>query len=321
MLRYKNIDLIIIVGAQKSGTSSLFKYLSGHHQVIGSIMKQSCYFMSKNYYELNKRDVPKAYSDKLEDFLSLFPSVPHGTKALVEATPDYLHTPSVLARIKAMGCYFRSVQVVAILRHPVDRFISWHRFSMQLNKIPTHTSLQAYFAMNGNILEDFKESDGCFFAKESGKYEQFLPLASDFFGANLHVFNFNQLKDDPKELLSTLCKHIGLDLNYYDQYKFEVENKTVSVRSPILGKIYIILRRLYIFMMTTPARKVAKPIRNMISKAYHRINDIKHAPINDIHQQEFYHDLYKYYENTIRFCNQHYNFKWKEECIHSRDGD
>jgi hypothetical protein len=313
MLQYKNIDLIVIVGAQKSGTSSLFSYLSEHYQVAGSITKQSCYFMSEGYYALNKSDVPRLYSKKLEDFLSLFPSVQPDTKALVEATPDYLHTPGVLVRIKAMECYFRSVQVVAVLRHPVDRFVSWHRLSIQLNKIDSHTSLKGYYDMNGHILTAFKESDGCFFAKESGQYEQFLPQALDLFGDNLHVLSFDQLKNSPRELLTSLCNHIGLDSNYYNQYEFGVVNKTVSIRYPALAKTYLGLRRVYIFIMNSPLREAAKPIRNIISTAYHRINDTAYAPINGDHQEASYNELYEYYKETILFCNKHYNFKWKQK--------
>lgn len=308
----KNIDLILIVGAQKSGTSSLHKYLSDHDEILSSTMKQTFYFMPDEFYDLNKSKVFKKYSENTDDFLSLFPPINSSIKAIVESTPDYLHTPGVIERIMKLQSHFRNVFIIAILRHPVERFISWHRFAIQQGTINSDMSLDEFYRLNKPICSAFKDTDSCFFAKESGKYELFLRNYFNAFGKNLAVFSFDLLQNNPRELMTALCGILKLDDSLYGEYNFGVKNKTIKVRSRLIHKIYMKVRIVYILLMKTPLRRMVTPIRNLVSRLYHRVNDStrRFDSVNEM-STPIKKELFDIYARDINYCNLTFGFSWK----------
>ncbi|BDX07674.1 sulfotransferase family protein [Planctobacterium marinum] len=306
------LDLVLIVGAQKSGTSSLFDYLSAHEQALGSVMKQTFYFMSPEFYKMNKSKVPKAYSENVDDFLSLFPERTSNVRVLVESTPDYLHFPDTIKRIKSISKYFRNVFIIGVLRHPVDRFISWHRFAIQQGTLRSTITLKEYLQLNRPISTTFTDTDACFFAKESGEYSKFLSLYTEAFGRNLKIYSFDQLKSKPQETMNDLCRFIGITPEFYEGFQFNVSNKTVKVRSRLLHMLYMYARRAYILLMKTPFKKLLGPTRNTFAKLYHRVNEVDYdGEVNSTDFNDTEELLLKFYSKDIEYCNFNYQFDWK----------
>ena len=111
----------IIIGAQKSGTTSLFNYLIKHPQVLGSYIKETHFFCSENY---NKG---------IDWYRSFFPSIFYKkltevalrSKVIVgECTPYYIFYPHAADRILK---YFPKIKIIAILRNPADRAYSQYK--------------------------------------------------------------------------------------------------------------------------------------------------------------------------------------------------
>ena len=58
------------------------------------------------------------------------------------------------------------------------------------------------------------------------------------------VLDFNELKRDPQNILNEVCKFAGISQIHFSlKDQFEVANKTVEVKSPLLYKIYCDARR------------------------------------------------------------------------------
>jgi hypothetical protein len=118
----------MIIGAQKSGTSSLYNWLNQHPQIRGSICKELYYF--NNGIHLGK---------DLRWYRQQF----RGTAALhFEATPAYLYSPTACENIFRT---YPNIKMIAILRNPVDRaysaynhhrsnFAEWSRSDALKNK-------------------------------------------------------------------------------------------------------------------------------------------------------------------------------------------
>ena len=111
----------ILIGAQKSGTSSMFSYLRQHPQIIRPIFKEP-YFFDRHYqrglgwYGCNFPS--RAKIDRLNDRSGR----PHLT---FEATATYVFDENVPARIARD---LQTRKFVLLLRNPVERAISayWH---------------------------------------------------------------------------------------------------------------------------------------------------------------------------------------------------
>lgn len=107
----------LIVGAQKSGTSSFFSYLAQHPDILGSSRKEVHYFDG-------------GYNPRIDSFKkgenwyrAHFPLMTKGIdqKRILEATPSYLFIPDVPKRIKAQ---IPDAKIIVVLRDPVERAIS-----------------------------------------------------------------------------------------------------------------------------------------------------------------------------------------------------
>ena len=101
----------IIIGASKSGTSSLYNYLSYHPQILLPHKKEIDFFL--RYFDRG-----------IDWYLAHFPTITDRLDFITgEATPNYLRFPVVPQRIKK---YCHGVKLIVLLRNPVDRAVSWH---------------------------------------------------------------------------------------------------------------------------------------------------------------------------------------------------
>lgn len=116
----------LIIGTQRGGTTSLYKYLVQHPNLSHALTKEL------RFFDLN-------YQRGLPWYRSRFPSRRHrenarrrrGVELMVgEASPDYLFHPHAPARVARD---LPDAKLVVLLRDPVDRAFShyWHQFKRQ----------------------------------------------------------------------------------------------------------------------------------------------------------------------------------------------
>lgn len=105
-----------VIGAVRSGTTSLFHYLSQHPCIESSAYDEIGYFDDNFHLGLNW-------------YRSLFPTKftknkiknKHGKFLTYDVTPFYIYNPLVAQRIKS---YYPDSKIIACLRNPVDRAYS-----------------------------------------------------------------------------------------------------------------------------------------------------------------------------------------------------
>jgi hypothetical protein len=117
----------LIVGAAKSGTTSVYHYLKGHPDIFMSENKEPCFFSSyevppdireKNVYPANGvrrlRDL-----DKYEALFAL--ADPGRHKAIGEASTHYLFQyKETIENIKKLYDNHRAIKIIMILRSPIE---------------------------------------------------------------------------------------------------------------------------------------------------------------------------------------------------------
>ena len=111
------IPNLFIIGAMKSGTTSLHEYLNKHPEIFMSDIKEPGYFAEcVNYY-------PKDY----EWYMSLFSGV---TDEIIvgESSTHYTKLPFCDGVVQKLWEYNPNARLIYIMRHPVKRAIShyWH---------------------------------------------------------------------------------------------------------------------------------------------------------------------------------------------------
>jgi len=107
----------LVIGAQRAGTSSLYKWLEAHPDVVASLRKETEYLTARwcrgeGWY---RGHFPSRHSRRVASALGRPPLV------TFEASPNYLFHP--LAPLRA-ATLVPDAKLVALLRNPVDRAFS-----------------------------------------------------------------------------------------------------------------------------------------------------------------------------------------------------
>ena len=120
----------IIVGAAKSGTTSLYHYISSHPNLYMSIPKEINFFSSQ---EINKQNLYYNYHsvDSLDEYKKYFQKAKNSS-VIGEGSVSYLFYPSVPERIKEL---LPDVKILILLRSPVERAFSHYLMDYRMGLI------------------------------------------------------------------------------------------------------------------------------------------------------------------------------------------
>jgi hypothetical protein len=135
----------IIIGTQKGGTTSLYKYLATHPQIMGAITRRKeLQFFTSNYHQgiaWYKACFP---SNAAQDWRSR-----RMGKAVFtgESSPLYIFHPDAPGRIAEN---LPDVKLIALLRNPVDRAISHYHHMVRIGR--ENLPLQEAFAQEERRL-------------------------------------------------------------------------------------------------------------------------------------------------------------------------
>jgi hypothetical protein len=210
----------LIVGASKSGTSSLYHYLKQHPDIFLSERQKEGRFFSqmKNCFEgPGDTVVEKSLTKDQDTYKKLF--IGHsGQKAVGDISPEYLYFhENAVSRIKSM--LGDDVKIIIILRNPVDRAYSSythfkrdHRedlsFEEALEKEQERKKLNWLWAWQ---------------YKNSGLYYSQVKAYIDNF-KHVQVIVYDDLIREQDQVLADICNFIGVrsDFKFDTSYKYNV---------------------------------------------------------------------------------------------------
>ena len=111
----------LIVGAAKSGTTSLYAYLKQHPDIFMPEWKELSFFSGDEYTPLHKVKKPRYYR-------TVFAGAKNES-AIGEASTSYLYDQTAAAAIKAK---LGNIKIIIVLRDPVS--MSYSLYSHQVRK-------------------------------------------------------------------------------------------------------------------------------------------------------------------------------------------
>jgi hypothetical protein len=197
----------IIVGAQKSGTSSLFSYLTQHPEIRGSFRKEVHFFDGGLVSGIDNFKKGKHW------YRAHFPLENATSEArIIEATPSYLFVPCVPARIFQQ---LPEVKLIVVLRDPVERAIShfFHEVRAGREKRPIMSALVEEDDLLAPIWRsgEYKSREFLSFSyKARGRYAEQLSRYFDLFSRNqILVLSSKALFGATDETLSLAFNFLG----------------------------------------------------------------------------------------------------------------
>jgi hypothetical protein len=235
-----NLPNLVIAGAPKCGTSSLYRWLADHPQACGAKVKETFYLMDEGH-PLLRRDA-NFHTHGLAGYRAFFNECAAGCRIIFEATTHYIYqrTPiEVLAQLP------QPPQIVFVLRKPSERVYSSFQFSKNnLANVRSDVSFARFVELlkqdaDGRAINELAGASAYVLRNDVrySRYVEYLtPWVERFGRERVHVLLFEDLKADPRAFMQHLARRIGIDPAFYDAYDFPVRNETFNVRYKTLHR-------------------------------------------------------------------------------------
>ena len=215
------MEYLIIGGAIKSGTTSLFYYLADHPDINSATVKETRFFLDDDYPITRVGSGPLT----LQTYKDFFHCQKENEIGM-EATPFYLYSAGTAQRIFD---HVPKSKMLFILREPMAQLCSGIRYLQQNGDFPENKSVDDFVKENIELLEDNKNLSGTN-AVSMSCYVQFLERYYELFGNDrVKVIYFEDLLANPEKVLGDVCDFMGLDSSFYSNYTFKVYNQTVGL--------------------------------------------------------------------------------------------
>jgi hypothetical protein len=205
--RQRRLPDFIVIGVQKSGTSSLYRYLETHPGLKLSYRKQ-LHFFDKQYHE------------GIRWYRACFP-LKRGNESYKtgEATPYYIFHPHVPGRIKK---HLPDTKFIAMFRNPIDRAYSHYQMKVWQGWEDAPTFEEAIDREEERIGEESKkiQADPNYYSKAHrnfsylarGRYAEQLKRWYEHFDKDkILILNSEQFFDDQIRELRKVYDFIGLE--------------------------------------------------------------------------------------------------------------
>jgi hypothetical protein len=211
--RSRALPDFIIIGAQKSGTTSLYRYLCQHPQIVPSVKKEVHFFDGGIDPSVDN------FEKGLPWYSTHFPSRKNlnADQKTFEATPSYLFNPIAPKRIYDL---IPQVKLVALLRNPTERAISHYFHEKRKGREPL-SILEALEVeetrLKSSIEEKNYKSDVFinYSYKLRGLYKNQLERYSDLFPMEqILILPSEEFFANPNTSLARVFEFIEVDKNF-----------------------------------------------------------------------------------------------------------
>jgi Sulfotransferase family len=204
---------LFVVGAPKSGTTSLWRWLGEHPEIFMSPVKEPRFFSGSRSL--------RSVTDR-ESYLRLFADA-RSEKLRGEATPSYLARKRVPEAIRAVS---PEARIVISLREPVDWTHSAYLRNVE-DGIEDRTFLEA---VSDDLAHRRAAPDRSPYVRPS-LYSRSVERYMRSFGDRVTVLFFENLAADPRGTMRGLYGALGVDAGFADRFDPKPQNQYAVPRN------------------------------------------------------------------------------------------
>lgn len=203
---------LFLVGVPRAGTTSLYEYLKQHPEVFMSEIK------GPNFFGEEKNESFPEFHKNGKKYLFLFKKVRNEKKI-----GDASHLFSSKIAPKQIKKFNSKSKIIIILRNPIEVVMSYYNSEMISNK--------------KNIINILKNKDKpAQIMLDNLKYTKNIKKYLDIFDwENTYIIIFEEFVKNPKKEFSKLCKFLGINQNFKQDFK--IHNPSRKTKNKWIIKI------------------------------------------------------------------------------------
>lgn len=259
---------LFVVGAAKSGTSTLHAILNTHPDIYMSPIKEPHFFSKDinpgrfygNFRNANNFDAEDYFGNDLlmplhaafirdeKQYLALFRETT-GQKYRGEASPSYLFSKMAPQEIVS---FCKDAKIIIILRDPVERIISHYQMDVM-------DGMQKEINIYEGVMQDYKQKEKGWgishlyveLSQYKDQVQQYLKL---FGPSNVLLLDFDLLKSNPEKLF----EKISIFLEIPDNFDLEdlQKNETIVPKTKLVKNLIRIWQHIKFFEVGSRLKKI-----------------------------------------------------------------
>ena len=204
----------LIVGAAKSGTTSLYNYLKQHNEIfMPEKFKEPRFFIAPiikgfNHNQPSGRRFMDNSIFEWQDYLKLFENIQE-EKAIGESSVAYLYyCKTAITLIKE---YLGDIKIIISLRNPINRTFSEYLSSLRENRENISTSFEEALKRENN--RKVQNWPSYYHYTSKGFYYNQVKAYLDNFD-QVKIYLYDDLKKDTLGLVKDVYKFLGVDTSF-----------------------------------------------------------------------------------------------------------
>jgi len=187
---------VMIGGAQKAGTTTLKNWLAQHPEVCSHVSREFTYFVNDEEYASGNEQAYARY----------FRHCGLSQSVLLAKSVGVMYSVEAIGRLKEHNS---EVQLVVVLRNPVDRAYSAYWFARRTGLEDLEQFENAVKAGTDRFKGDWVRERTCAYLSR-GEYVHFLPALFGAFGEALSIYILEDLKEEPLRVCKQILRRVGI---------------------------------------------------------------------------------------------------------------
>ena len=258
----------LLVGAAKSGTTSLYHYLRQHPDIYMSPVKEPLFFSSYGVEtsKLEKEIYPVSLEEVVKDrgrYMGLFDGVEEET-AIGEASVYYLldHTKTI-RNIKMHISDWERLKIVIILRNPVDA--SFSNYTMYSQHLQHYMNMEKVLSFEDSLFAEPERIRAGYIALAHFHWFFYCEQVKDYLEnfRNVKIVMHSDLQRNPGGLIKDLFEFLSVDSSFIPATIGHNYNSSGVPRSKFIyrfftreGMIKKVIRPLVRLLLTRERREI-----------------------------------------------------------------
>ena len=190
----------MIVGTQKSGTSSLLRYLAQHPDIYTHPQPEMTFFLQDHEYK-------RRYESAFAKYFSQCPE----SKKLIAKNVMVMHSPEIMQRIYEHN---PEIHLVVLLREPVARAYSAYWWARRTGWENIKTFEEALAAEEARLKEDWFKWRQCLYKFNSTYYPHINNLISMFGEEQIHCYLTDALTTGANSICQQIYAIMGVNSEF-----------------------------------------------------------------------------------------------------------
>lgn len=276
----KRLPNLLLAGAPKCGTTSVYDWLVKHPEISGGADKELFYLLDSSDWMYN----PSNNWIKLkESGYSAYYA--RSNRYLIDGTTLTMYQDCALEYAKAYNA-----KVLIFIREPADRIYSTFKYFRDTRTVLPKSLSFPNFIDKVQSNDKFQGNNQLAGVIEQSYYSHYVEKWVNAIGeSNVKVIDFKRLRTSKFGVMKEICEWLKVDSEIYKDFNFSHKNETKIVRFRLVNKI----KELF-------GKKVKnEKIKSYLRPAYNLINKKKSSVKKTNEEVECYERLKKQFSDEV----------------------